>query len=137
VNRGRPLSRAGLSSRLRARFRLQCGVSLAPYTRLAIGGAAEWLFRPESVFEVSAFLAQSPSGVDVTPIGLGSNLLVRDGGVEGLVVRLNEAARGVAIDGCDIVAGADVANRVVCGIAQRNGLCGLEFLDGHSGRDWP
>jgi UDP-N-acetylmuramate dehydrogenase len=112
---------------------LEPNASLAPLTRFRAGGPAEVLFRPADRDDLAAFLTQKPADVAVTVIGVGSNLLVRDGGVPGVVVRLGKGFGGIAIDGTAIEAGAAALDPAVADAAARAGIAGLEFLIGVPG----
>ena len=108
---------------------------LAPYTWFRVGGAAEALFSPAGEDDLAAFLSRLPAAVPVTVIGLGSNLIVRDGGVEGVVVRLGGRAFnavGVMAD-CRIDAGAAAPDAFVAKAAATAGVDGLAFLRGVPG----
>jgi UDP-N-acetylmuramate dehydrogenase len=106
---------------------------LAPLTRFRVGGPAEILFRPEDAEDLAAFLAHRPADVPVTIIGVGSNLLVRDGGVPGVVIRLGRAFSEIRIDGTTIRAGGGALDPAVADAATRAGIAGLEFLIGVPG----
>lgn len=112
---------------------LRRDVPLAPLTWLRVGGPAEALFQPADVDDLAAFLAALPPKVPVTPMGVASNLLVRDGGIAGVVVRFGGPFAKVAIDGDLVVAGAGALDQRVAQEAQRAGLAGLEFLIGIPG----
>ena len=88
------------------RGRYSEGVALAPITWFRVGGPAEVMFRPTDAHDLAAFLAAKPADVPVTVLGVGSNLLVRDGGVPGVIVRLGRGFAEVAANGEIIVAGA-------------------------------
>lgn len=106
---------------------------LAPTTWFRVGGPAEVLYRPADLADLQAFLAGCPRDVPVTTIGVASNLLVRDGGVPGVVVRLGGAFAEVkADDGC-IIAGAGALDLNVATVALQASLAGLEFLSGIPG----
>ena len=107
---------------------------LAPQTWFRVGGPAEVLFRPADADDLAAFLAALPAEIPVTPIGLASNLLVRDGGVPGVVIKLGNTFAQVSIDGDVITAGAGAPDRKVANQARAAGLAGLEFLTGVPGR---
>lgn len=77
------------------RGRLEAGVPLAPVTWFRVGGPAEFLFSPQDEEDLAYFLANRPEGLPVMPIGLGSNLLVRDGGIAGAVIRFGKAFGGI------------------------------------------
>jgi UDP-N-acetylmuramate dehydrogenase len=79
---------------------------LADLTWLRVGGPAEWLFQPADEADLAAFLRDLPAEVPVFPMGVGSNLIVRDGGIRGVVVRLGRGFGGIAVEGDRVVAGA-------------------------------
>jgi UDP-N-acetylmuramate dehydrogenase len=85
---------------------LTAGRPLAPLTWLRVGGPAEWLFQPADAADLAAFLADLPEDVPVMPMGVGSNLIVRDGGVRGVVIRLGRGFNAVAAGGGRVTAGA-------------------------------
>ena len=86
------------------RGRYSEGVALAPITWFRVGGRAEVMFRPTDAHDLAAFLAAKPADVPVTVLGVGSNLLVRDGGVPGVIVRLGRGFAEVAANREIIVA---------------------------------
>jgi UDP-N-acetylmuramate dehydrogenase len=110
---------------------------LAPITWFRVGGAAEVLFRPADEADLAAFLANRPADIPVTVIGVGSNVIVRDGGVPGVVVRLGRAfaAVDVTVDatGDVVTAGAAALDLTVALTARDAGRGGLEFLSGIPG----
>ena len=107
---------------------------LAPFTWLRVGGPADLIFLPEDEDDLAAFLTGLDPEVPVTPIGVGSNLLVRDGGVEGVVVRLGRAFSKVEPRGeARIFAGAGVLDAVLAREAAKAGIAGLEFYRGVPG----
>ena len=79
---------------------------LADLTWLRVGGPAEWLFQPADLDDLSAFLGALPADVPVFPMGVGSNLIVRDGGIRGVVIRLGRGFNGIAVAGARVTAGA-------------------------------
>lgn len=113
--------------------RYEAGADLSAMTWFRVGGPAEVLFQPAGRDDLARFLAARPAGLVVTVIGLGSNLLVRDGGVPGVVVRLGEPFAGVAGDGADVLAGAGASGLKVASFCREAGLAGLEFLSGIPG----
>ena len=115
------------------RGRLEAGASLARLTWFRVGGPAEVLFRPADAEDLAAFLAATPADVPVTVIGIGSNLLVRDGGIPGVVVRLGQGLAGIAVDGVTVSAGAGAASLHVANAARDGAIAGLEFLCGVPG----
>ena len=79
---------------------------LAKYTWFKVGGPAEVLFVPKDADDLCHFLASLPMDISVMPLGVGSNLLVRDGGVSGVVIRLGKAFGDIVVDQQDIYCGA-------------------------------
>jgi UDP-N-acetylmuramate dehydrogenase len=117
------------------RGRLLAREGLAPFTWFRVGGPAEALFLPADEDDLAAFLAAAPGDIPVTALGVGSNVIVRDGGVEGVVVRL--AGRGFAgmtahADGT-LRVGAGALDARVAEAAADAGFEGLEFLVGIPG----
>jgi UDP-N-acetylmuramate dehydrogenase len=88
------------------RGRLTPNRPLSDLTWLRVGGPAEWLFQPADEADLRAFLAALDPSVPVFPMGVGSNLIVRDGGLSGVVIRLGKAFAGIAIEGERVIAGA-------------------------------
>ncbi|MCC7275185.1 MAG: UDP-N-acetylmuramate dehydrogenase [Alphaproteobacteria bacterium] len=115
------------------RGRLSENASLASVTWFRVGGAAEVMFRPADRDDLAAFLAAKPADVPVTVIGVASNLLVRDGGVPGVVIRLGRAFAEIAIAGTRVVAGAAALDVNVAITARDGAVAGLEFLAGVPG----
>jgi UDP-N-acetylmuramate dehydrogenase len=98
------------------------------------GGPAEILFRPADIDDLCAFIAAKPADVPVTMIGVGSNLLIRDGGIPGVVIRLPGAfGRIERIGDTRIRAGAAALDAAVARAAADAGIAGLEFLRGIPG----
>ncbi|MEG3179455.1 UDP-N-acetylmuramate dehydrogenase [Sphingomonas sp. LT1P40] len=115
----------------KVRGRLTPDARLAPLVWFKSGGTAEWLFEPADVEDLTAFLADLDPAVPVMALGLGSNLIVRDGGVAGVVVRLGKAFATVTQDGEDPVTldcGGGASGILVCSTARDAGVAGLEFL---------
>jgi len=79
---------------------------LADLTWLRVGGPADWLFQPADAADLAAFLAALPADVAVFPMGVGSNLIVRDGGLHAVVIRLGRGFNGIEVQGDTVVAGA-------------------------------
>ncbi len=115
------------------RGRVQAGAPLAPFTWFRTGGPAEWLARPADAEDLVALLAGRPAGEPLTVVGAASNLIVRDGGVPGLVVKLGGAFGGVQVEADGVVAGAAALDAAVAEHAAAAGLSGLEFLSGIPG----
>jgi len=119
-----------------ARGRLLFDESLASFTWLRVGGPAEVLFLPADEDDLASVLAGVPAAVPVTVLGVGSNVIVRDGGIEGLVVRLaGKAFADIAVDAGAgrITAGAGALDGAVARAAAKAGIGGLEFLAGIPG----
>ena len=115
------------------RGRLTANAPLANVTWFRVGGPAEVMFKPADAADLAAFLAGCPADVPVTVIGVASNLLVRDGGVPGVVIRLGRAFVDISVDGSEITAGAAALDLNVANAARDAGIAGLEFLSGIPG----
>ena len=97
------------------------------------GGPAEWLFRPADMDDLATFLAARPGDLRLTVIGVGSNLLVRDGGIPGVVIRLPSAFGKIEAQGTRVRAGAAALDGAVARAAADAGIAGMEFLRGVPG----
>jgi UDP-N-acetylmuramate dehydrogenase len=106
---------------------------LAELTWFRVGGPAQLLFMPEDGADLAYFLAHLPAEFAVTVFGLGSNLIVRDAGVPGVVVRLGRGFNGIAVEDMRIRAGAAVPDVKIARTAQEAGLAGLSFMRGIPG----
>lgn len=108
---------------------------LAPFTWFRVGGPADAVFLPADADDLSAFLRALPNDIAVLPIGVGSNLIVRDGGVEGIVIRLagRAWAQIEALGDARIKAGAGALDSMVAKAAAKAGIAGLEFYVGVPG----
>lgn len=115
------------------RGRLTANAALAGFSWFRVGGPAEVLFEPADADDLAVFMANLPADVPVTVIGVASNLLVRDGGVAGVVIRLGKAFADISVDGDTITAGAGAMDVNVARAARDAGLAGLEFLIGIPG----
>jgi UDP-N-acetylmuramate dehydrogenase len=115
------------------RGRLIANQSLAELTWFRVGGPAQVLFVPEDEADLAYALGQLPADLPVTMVGLGSNLIVRDGGVPGVVIRLGRGFNDIAIEGTRVRAGAAVPDVRVARAAQEAGVAGLAFLRGIPG----
>jgi len=128
------LDGARLMARLpRVRGRLTPMRALAELTWFRVGGPAEVLFQPADVDDLAGFLAACPADIPVLPVGVGSNLLVRDGGVPGVVVRLGRGFAGIETSGTRVTAGAAALDARVAQAAAAAGIAELEFLRGVPG----
>lgn len=111
------------------RGKLTADAPLAPLVWFKSGGTAEWLFEPKDTADLCAFLEALPPPVPVMALGLGSNLIVRDGGVPGVVVRLGKAfAQVSALDDVTLECGGGASGILVSSTARDAGIAGLEFL---------
>src|SRR5258708_19491385 len=116
------------------RGRLDPNQPLAESTWFRVRGRAQLLLMPEDEQDLSYFLAHLPAEIPVTVVGLGSNLIVRDGGVPGVVIRLGRGFSNVAAEpGARIRAGAAVPDVKVARAAQDAAIAGLAFLRGIPG----
>ncbi|MCW9033955.1 MAG: UDP-N-acetylmuramate dehydrogenase [Alphaproteobacteria bacterium] len=128
------LYRGHLVKRLpKVRGRYMPNAQLAKYTWFKVGGPAEVIFRPADTEDLVHFLANKPEDVPVTVIGVGSNLLVRDGGVPGVVIRLGRGFSSVEINGTEVRAGGGALDTNVAKHCAEAGVAGLEFLSGIPG----
>ena len=116
-----------------ARGRYSENAPLARMTWFRVGGPAEVMFRPADAEDLAQFLAQKPDDVPLTVIGVGSNLLVRDGGIPGVVVRMGRGFAGIEATGVEVRAGAGALDINVANLAMGEGIAGLEFLRGIPG----
>ena len=108
---------------------------LAKHTWFGVGGPAEVLFLPEDADDLKTFLMRKPAAIPVTVIGGGSNLLIRDGGIPGVVVKLDAPAfRQVKFDGAEVTVGAGLKNSDLKKALIDNGVGGLEFICSVPGR---
>ncbi len=102
---------------------------LAPLVWFKSGGSAEWLFEPKDVADLQSFLRDLDPARPVMALGLGSNLIVRDGGVPGIVVRLGKAFAKVELAGVLLLnCGGGASGILVSSTARDNGIAGMEFL---------
>ena len=117
------------------RGRLASNQALAPYTWFRVGGPAQALFSPADESDLAYFLSSLPREIPVTVIGLGSNLIVRDGGVPGVVIRLGGKAFGEieVLPGHRLRAGTAVPDMKAARTAADAGIDGLAFLRGIPG----
>lgn len=115
------------------RGRLRADEPMARYTWFRVGGPAEVLFEPADVEDLQSFLQACPSDVPITVIGGTSNILIRDGGIPGVTVRLGKGFAGIEIKGSYVHVGAGAADINVARRAGEAGLGGLEFLVGIPG----
>lgn len=123
-----------LISRLpEVRGRYSENASLANVTWFRVGGPAEVLFKPADRDDLIHFLSEKPADVPVTVLGVGSNLLVRDGGLPGVVLRLGRLFASIEAEGDRLVCGAGALDVNIAEMARRESLTGLEFFCGIPG----
>jgi UDP-N-acetylmuramate dehydrogenase len=116
------------------RGRLMPNQPLADLTWFRVGGPAQLLFSPEDEQDLAYFLSRLPAEIPVTVVGLGSNLIVRDGGISGVVVRLGRGFGNIAVEeGARIRAGAAAPDVKVARAAQEAAIAGLSFYRGIPG----
>ena len=113
--------------------RVMTHAPLAPYTWLRVGGPADRLILPNTEADLAAALDTVPQGEAVTVVGVGSNLLVRDGGIEGTVIRLGPGFGTIAVTGHEVRAGAAALDARVARRAAEAGVAGLSFMAGIPG----
>ncbi len=106
---------------------------MKPYSWFRTGGPADLLFEPEDEADLATFLQALPLDVPVLVVGLGSNLLVRDGGFRGVVLRLGKGFSEITVEGLSIAAGAGAPDVKVARAAAEAGIAGLTFLRGIPG----
>ncbi|PHQ69815.1 MAG: UDP-N-acetylenolpyruvoylglucosamine reductase [Sneathiella sp.] len=115
------------------RGRLRENVRLDKITWFQVGGPADFVFKPEDEDDLSAFLKNIPTGLPVYALGVGSNILVRDGGIRGAVIRLGRHFTKMTVDGEMITVGAGALDGNVARFAADASLEGAEFLSGIPG----
>ena len=121
-------------SHVAPRGRLTPNAPLAKLVWFKSGGAADWLFEPEDLDDLLGFLGGLDEDTPVMALGLGSNLIIRDGGVPGVVVRLGKAFSQVEVlPDCELRCGGGASGILVSSTARDAGIAGLEFLRGIPG----
>ncbi len=115
------------------RGRLSAGAPLAGVTWFRVGGPAEVSFRPADLADLKAFLAGKPEDIPVTVIGVASNLLIRDGGIPGVTIRLGRGFTSIEARDERVTVGAAALDLNVAKVAANAGIAGLEFFCGVPG----
>jgi len=115
------------------RGRVLADAALGPLTWFRVGGPAEWLVRPADTADLTNFLGQLSLDMPVSVIGAASNLIIRDGGIPGVVIRLARGFGEITIEPDGVVAGAAALDATVAEHAAAAALAGLEFLSGIPG----
>ena len=111
----------------------ELSIPMARHTWFGVGGAADVIFCPRDADDLADFMAGCPADVPILPVGAGSNLLVRDGGIAGVVIRLSKHMKNIGHDGQIVSADAGALDADVARYASKAGLAGLEFLIGIPG----
>ena len=115
------------------RGRLTPNAPLGPRAWFRTGGPADWLFVPEDLDDLAHALREKPQDLPLTVLGACSNVIIRDGGIAGLVVRLARGFTEITVENDGIIAGAAALDITVAEHAAASGLAGLEFLAGIPG----
>jgi UDP-N-acetylmuramate dehydrogenase len=115
------------------RGKIVANEQLAPFTWFRVGGAADALFLPKDEADLADFLSKLDPIIPVTVLGAASNVIVRDGGIAGVVVRLGPAFGKVSTDGLRVTAGAAALDQRVSVAAANGGIAGIEFFSGVPG----
>ena len=131
AERQRPKELLERLPQIRGRYDAQAPI--ARYTWFRAGGPAEVLYRPADVTDLANFLAGKPGDVAVTVLGVGSNMLVRDGGIPGVVIRLGRPFSTIRVEGTQIHAGAMALDYNIAKAARDASIAGFEFLAGIPG----
>lgn len=117
------------------RGRLTQGRELADLTWLRVGGAADWLFQPADIADLADFLRDLDPGIDVFPMGVGSNLIVRDGGIRAVVIRMGRGFNHIEIeDSSDDSGTGDANGEAIDETGGKRVRAGVAALDGHVAR---
>lgn len=129
-----PLDRRALDTPIRLRGRMEADAPLAAFTWFRVGGPAQWLARPADTQDLLDLLAALQPDVPLTVLGAASNMIIRDGGLRGMALRLSARGFGaVTVEADGVVAGAAALDATVAEHAAAAGLAGLEFLSGIPG----
>jgi len=125
---------AGIETRLPpVRGRLSYNAPIGHMTWFGVGGPAEALFKPADREDLIDFIKNCPKDIPVTVLGVASNLIIRDGGIPGVVIRMGREFAQVEADGTTVTAGAAALDLNVALTAAKHGIAGLEFLSGIPG----
>jgi UDP-N-acetylmuramate dehydrogenase len=122
-----------LSGLPKVRGRMTFDAPIGQMTWFGVGGNAEALFKPEDKNDLIEFIAACPKDIPITVLGVASNLIIRDGGIPGVVIRMSRDFANIEVEGEAITAGAMALDMNVSLMAAKHGLEGLEFLSGIPG----
>ena len=129
-----PRFKSSLMERLpKVRGRLTPNAPLGHMTWFGVGGPAEVLFKPEDKEDLINFIGAAPRDVPITVLGVASNLIIRDGGIPGVVIRMGREFAGIEAQGTNVAAGAAALDMNVALLAAKNAIAGLEFFSGIPG----
>ena len=129
-----PFFESGIIDRLpKVRGKLSPNAPIGQTTWFGVGGPAEVLFRPEDKDDLAAFIKNCPKDIPVTMLGVASNMIIRDGGVPGVVIRLGRGFTNIDIRGTEVRAGAGAMDMNVALACLNSSIAGLEFLSGIPG----
>ncbi len=131
MNTSRPANNIQIAETFKERIREHADLSKTNWFR--VGGPAQYLFKPESAEDLAAFLKSLPQDVPVIVLGVGSNLIVRDGGIDGVVIKLGRGFVDIAVNDDTVTAGGGALDIHVAAFARDHGVAGLEFLCGVPG----
>ncbi len=115
------------------RGRYQENVKLAPLTTIKVGGVADVVFEPVDLTDLQVFIKGLPADIPFMILGEGSNVMLKDGGVRGVVIRLRKCLNSVEVEGLNVIAESGATGGKVARIAREYGLTGAEFLCGIPG----
>ena len=115
------------------KYNLRQNAELSTTNWFRVGGRAEFLFRPENAEGLASFLAELPVEITVTVLGVGSNIIIRDGGIDGVVIKLGRGFTELSVVGCQLSVGAAVLDLNLANFVAENSIAGLEFLSGIPG----
>jgi UDP-N-acetylmuramate dehydrogenase len=115
------------------RGKLRVNAELAPTNWFRVGGTADALFRPEDAQDLATFLANLPANIPVMTLGVGSNVIIRDGGIEGVVLKLGRGFTSWNVDDDTVEFGGALLCAQAAELAAAHGISGLEFLVGIPG----
>lgn len=128
------LFQSGIEERLpQVRGRLSYNAAIGHMTWFGVGGPAEALFKPADREDLIAFVKNCPKDIPITVLGVASNLIIRDGGIPGVVIRMGREFAQMDVDGTTVTAGAAALDLNVALTAAKHEVAGLEFLSGIPG----